>query len=439
LEWDAEIQNCRFYEVHLHGSYIGAVAKDENGTPFDDVIGELESLIDGPKLVKALETELNNDGSTTNANANANANYYYDTAFIGVPRAVDDPNFQGGIDEQYGRDELVDPVNIKTSIGSSESAAQAPGNRKTITVVGGLLVGCFSIAFILIGYVLYQRQRSYSSSRRRNNDNDNDNCGRRNRQDTVRTTDLAVHTGTGSSPEDDDDDIDNNDEFDDDGANAFARHYNLDQGDEDGNDATDEQSGDHDEQNYGGQNNIEGGRNNNNNSNNNEIFQDDEPDGMMMMMQQQQQQQQHNLPQEEEYPDLPMSTEAIRMDLGNSLKGQLMGLHGSTNNITTNNNNNTSGGPYGDGMPSNIIGGGSTGTGTTSDKRGTIGSGGSHYYHHHQNVPDGGGGNGGLFNMDSTQPTSVDGNESDEVDSWAQTDGTIGSLDLQLEPITAEV
>jgi len=35
--------------------------------------------------------------------------------------------------------------------------------------------------------------------------------------------------------------------------------------------------------------------------------------------------------------------------------------------------------------------------------------------------------------------TSVDGNESDDVDSWAQTEGTIGSLELQLEPITAEV
>ena len=50
----------------MHGSYIGAVANDENGTPFGDVIGELESLIDGPKLVQALESGL----------GSANANYY---------------------------------------------------------------------------------------------------------------------------------------------------------------------------------------------------------------------------------------------------------------------------------------------------------------------------------------------------------------------------
>ena len=405
----------------MHGSYIGAVANDENGTPFGDVIGELESLIDGPKLVQALESGL----------GSANANYYYDTAFIGVPSSADDPNFQGGIaDKQYGRDELIDPIHCTTSIDSSESAAQeAPGNRKTITVVGGLLVGCFSIAFILIGYVLYQRQRSYNrSSRSRNNDDNKDkNCGRRDRQDT---TNLAVLAGTGSSLEDsldDDEDIDNN-EFDDDGANAFARHYNLDQGEEEDNINNNGNGNDG----GGSQNNTEGGSNNNNS--NNKKFNDDEKDGLMMMMQQQQQQQQQlNLPQEEEYPDLPMSTEAIRMDLGNSLKGQLMGLHGSTNNnnTTTNNNFNTSGGPYGDGMPINMIGGVSAGTstGTTSDKRFMIGPGGSHHF-------NSGGGNGGFFNMNST---SVDGDESDEVDSWAQTDGTIGSLDLQLEPITAEV
>lgn len=421
MEWDKEKQNCKFYEVHLHGSYIGAVTKDEKyGSPFGDVIAELESLIDGPKLVQALS----NNNNINNLLNDDDAYNYFDTAFIGVPRAVDDPNFQGGGDEQYGRDELIDPVNIKTDIESSESI-EAP-NRKTITVVGGLLVGCFSIAFILIGYVLYQRRQSYTTTTR------NDNCGRG--QDN---TGLAILAGTGSSPEDDD--IDSN-EFDDDGVNVFARHYNLDQGDEDVEDNDnnrDEQGGEHEEQNY------DEGESNNNNNNKDEIFQDDEPtpptknNGMTRMMQQQQ----HHLPQEEEYLDLPMSTEAIRMDLGNSLKGQLMGLHGSTNNIIT--NNNATVGPYGDGTPINMIGGGgSTGTGITGNKRGMIGPGGSynnHHNHHHQNAPPGGGGNGGLFNRNSTQPTSVDGNESDDVDSWAQTDGTIGSLELQLEPITAEV
>jgi hypothetical protein len=45
---------------------------------------------------------------------------------------------------------------------------------------------------------------------------------------------------------------------------------------------------------------------------------------------------------------------------------------------------------------------------------------------------------GSLFtNRESNGPASLA--DDSDADSWAQTDGTIGSLELQLEPITAEV
>jgi hypothetical protein len=256
----------------MKGSYIGAVARAKDGTPFNDAIGALEDLINGPKIVE----NLSNKGGGLLAPAD------YETAFLGFPRVADDPNFQGGADE--GRDILNNPTNINTSINSSQSAQQ---NRKTITVVGGLLVGCFSLGFALVGYILYNRRRSY----RKNN----------------------------ASREDGHEEA---------GAEAGV-HYNLDKGGTEGTDDGDEEG----------------------------IY-DDEPEQVHAR------QQQHP----EEYPNLPMSAEAIQMDLGNALKGQLMGLHATNNGCT-----------------------------------------------------------------------DEDADLDDDSDSWAQTDGTIGSLDLQLEPITAEV
>ena len=74
-----------------------------------------------------------------------------------------------------------------------------------------------------------------------------------------------------------------------------------------------------------------------------------------------------------EYPNLPMSAEAIQMDLGNTLKSQM-------------------------GMDS-----------------------------------------GGLYSPQSSTDDHDLLNNDVDTDSWAQTEGTIGSLELQLEPITAEV
>ncbi|KAG7351529.1 hypothetical protein IV203_010889 [Nitzschia inconspicua] len=90
--------------------------------------------------------------------------------------------------------------------------------------------------------------------------------------------------------------------------------------------------------------------------------------------------------------DLPSPTEGhsgtMQFDLGSSFKDQLMGLHGRNQS-----NNPKRGG-------------------------GLMSSFGVH----------------GLFPQSGQ---SLDGDS--DADSWAQTDGTIGSLELQLEPITAEV
>ena len=389
MEWDNTTQDCKFYESRLTGSYVGAVATDEDGTVFSDVVAVLSNLINGPKVVQNLNKQQQQQGQQQQ-NAIAAT---YETLFLGVPRVVENPNFQGGADE--GRDGLNDAVNIKTGINASQSVAQP--NRKTITVVGGLLVACFSIAFVLIGYVLFRRRRSYNRTNNNNNYNNHIDSN----------ADLAVLAGTAGSSND----IgyfDGGDENNNNGTEAFAEHYNLDKADDgnddnggdDGNGGTD--VGYDEEEDLEGFSHRGGGG-----DGGGDPLQDDEPTPSNQQQQQQREQQQMTLPQEEEYPDLPMSAEAIQMDLGKSLKGQLMGLHGNTN-INT-------GGPYGDGTPVNMVGG------INNNKI--------------NNVP--GGGSAGFFHLNT--PTSVDGNESDDVDSWAQTEGTIGSLELQLEPITAEV
>ena len=130
---------------------------DENGIPFGDVVAELETLVNGPELVQTL----NLYGGVTGTDAP------YQTAFLGVPRNDKDvnPNFQGGVDQ--GRDVLNEPVNIKTSIETSESAAKDTPNRKSITLIGGLLVACFTIAILMAGFVLLRKQRKRSVRRRR--------------------------------------------------------------------------------------------------------------------------------------------------------------------------------------------------------------------------------------------------------------------------------
>jgi len=282
INWDPEAHDCKFYEAHMRGSYIGKFKTDNDGIPFSDAVAKIEELISGP-LAGEIHAKIGGILGLSN----------YQTAFLGVPVPSTNPNFQGGADQ--GRDVLNDPVNIKTGVESSYSAQS---NRKTITVVGGLLVACFTIAFALLGYILYNRRRSYREEKE------------------ISEADLDDHVEDG------------------------GRVYEVDTGDSHDMDDDESQSLDHHqaEDHY------------------------DEP--------------MHD--PEDEYPNLPMSAEAIQMDLGNTLKGQMMG--------------------------------GYRAGGATTNSR--------------------------LFSPELERGEDPD---LDESDSWAQTDGTIGSLELQLEPITAEV
>lgn len=285
LEWDSETQDCNFYEARMKGSYIGNVATDNDGNRFSDVIGALEELVDGPKIVEEIYRK---EGKIL-----LDQNPSYQTAFVGFPQNPDNPNFQGGADQ--GRDTLKEPTNIKTAIDSSEYQLS---NRKTITVVGGLLVACFSIAFLLVGYILFQRRRSYHR-----------NLSEEESYDLEREGEAGAEVGRHYHPD---------------------KHQEYDRE----NEATEDDGFDVDDQ----------------------------------------------VPMEQpRRDDSSMSAEAIQMDLGNHFKGQVMG------------HNQMSTAPFG--------------------------------ATHKFAAP--------IYSSDETEP--------DDADSWAQTDGTIGSLDLQLEPITAEV
>jgi hypothetical protein len=287
MEWDPDTHDCKFYEAHMKGSYIGNVATDKDGIEFSDAVGALEKVIEGP-LAEEISKILG--GGLLGASN-------YKTKFVGVPILSDNPNFQGGADQ--GRDDLNEPVNLETGVESSYSSQS---NRKTITVVGGLLVACFSIAFFLVGYIFYNRRRSYQKS----NQSSTDDEGMV--EAAVVNLDYDLDKG------------DSHDYHDDEGGMYHG----------------DDRQEEHYEQHYDEHN-------------------PNEPHG--------------------EYPNLPMSAEAIQMDLGNTLKGQMMGYESPP-------------------QPNS-----------------------SRIY----------------------SPERGDEHDPDESDSWAQTDGTIGSLELQLEPITAEV
>eukprot|EP00536_Pseudo-nitzschia_multiseries_P013243 jgi/Psemu1/309745/fgenesh1_kg.551_\ len=246
-----------------------------------------------------------------------------------------------------------------------------------------MLVACFSIAFVLVGYILVKRRRSFRDGRSRERDVAAGNGD----------PSLAVAAGAGggydlekidgnddTNIDVDEDDDDDGDEYDYDG-DVDVDEYNY--GD------LESSNQDHEEESEG-QTTVDS-----------EVFEEDEP----VSHQRRQQQQQQAAAVQGEYPDLPMSAEAIQMDLGNTLKGQLMGLHGNTSRKLP------SCGPLG-----------GNGGPTKQHKRLGSHTKGSSTAYFHQLHDDG-------------------DNEShdDDMDSWAQTDGTIGSLELQLEPITAEV
>lgn len=77
----------------------------------------------------------------------------FELAFQGVP--IVDPN-------QEGRDSLSDTANIKEA---EENKSSGNNKNKNITIVGGLLVSAFCLAFIGIFFVVWRRRKYYLRSR----------------------------------------------------------------------------------------------------------------------------------------------------------------------------------------------------------------------------------------------------------------------------------
>jgi hypothetical protein len=115
-------QDCFVYEATATGSVLG-------NTQIPDVMVFIELLLEGQALASN-----------------------YSAAFLGVP--VADPG------DEAGRDNLGEPSNLN----QQEIASNDPG-RKTITIVGGLLVTAFCCAFLGIVFVLFRRRRHYLKTR----------------------------------------------------------------------------------------------------------------------------------------------------------------------------------------------------------------------------------------------------------------------------------
>lgn len=293
-------------------------------------------------LVNFLETTVNGAALTADLNAlNLGADvsmYLYETKFDGVPVA-DESNITGG-DE--ARDNLNDPVNggDGTADGVMEGQRQQQnGNsdRTTITIVGGLLVAAFAMAFFGICYILWRRRQYFIRSRQ-------------------------VHMHQWESGQDSD------------GEEVDGKQFELEQY----NTSHTEEEKDGGECGDGSGNYVDG-----------------QPMDKAGPQQQMVNDASRTLPggEMDESQDSPYAAGgAMQFDLGTSFKDQLMGVHGSRGGSGSNLN-----------LP----------IAANSSKRG--------------------GQLGSLF--PATQ--SVDGDS--DADSWAQTDGTIGSLEIGLEPITAEV
>lgn len=346
---DADTQECNFYEVTLRGSYVGTT----NG--FSDVINFLQRTVDGQTLVN----DLNNANS--GGDGSSSSSTLYATKFLGVPQAqveIDDPLFSGQGDE--GRDNLNEPTNLETV----QTAPPSSSDRRTITIVGGLLVSAFVIAFCGILFILWRRRQAYLQSTR-HMEFTNDGGGGSSSDYPLDKFSVA---GGGSDPD--------------------LEPYNTSN--------TDEEEDEMEPPHGSGSSPQQHHHQNPDMSRDSSVYiskEDDVPpiDGSAV------------LPAAAAgtgADDLPSPTEddqsgggTMQFDLGNSFKDQLMGLHGS-------------------GRPGNH-------PSSTAKRGGMLSSLSAH----------------GLFRHHSGQ--SLDGDS--DADSWAQTDGTIGSLELQLEPITAEV
>jgi hypothetical protein len=116
-------QDCFVYEATATGSVLG-------NTQIPDVMAFIERLLDGQALASP-----------------------YSATFLGVP--VVDPGTQ-----EDNRNNLGEPSNLN----QQETGGNDPA-RKTITIVGGLLVTGFCCAFLGIVFVLWRRRRHYLKTR----------------------------------------------------------------------------------------------------------------------------------------------------------------------------------------------------------------------------------------------------------------------------------
>lgn len=329
-------QECNLYQVNLKGSYVGTTDN------FGDVVAYLERTIDNPSLVESLNEQ---------NPAPEGQNPYFATKFLGVPiddAAVDDSLF-GGSDE--GRENLKQPTNAETPPTQSMSTQ----DRRTVTIVGGLLVAAFGIVFIGIGILLWRRRQAYLRSTR--------HLEYHMQPHDSHLDKLSVEgEGGAADPELEPYNTSNTDDLDDDFEENGNQNPQQPNPNNTSGDSSLYMSKDTEEiEDVGGGGASGTGINANYNVDELPSPTDDNVNGGRM-----------------------------QFDLGNSFKDQLMGLHGGSH-ANSNHNSNRS----------------------KRSGRNMLGS---------------------LF---PNHAQSLDGDS--DVDSWAQTDGTIGSLELQLEPITAEV
>lgn len=254
----------------------------------------------------------------------------FDVAFLGVP--VLDPTLTG----DTSRDNLG---NAPSSVAEAQTAQAPPNDRQTVTIVGGLLVAAFGIAFIGIGLVLWRRRQDWLRRRRE-----------------LQQLDLDQDKNHPTHPDDDE-------------------YYGEDQLHQD------LYGGDEDEEGHGANDTGRGGGGGGHL----------ELDGQGRVRS-----------SDSSLEGAFSSEEKITIDLGTTFKDQLMGVHGaSSSNHHLNNSMNNS---------------------TNNNKRSSRASSALERLY----------GRGALSN-DGASDVS-------DADSWAQTDGTIGSLEnVNLEPITAEV
>jgi hypothetical protein len=115
-------QGCNVYEAVVTGSILG-------GSQMGDVMEYIEALVRGTALTE---------------------NSAFSVAFLGVP-------VEGSVTEEENGNSVGGPSSIQEGEGLTDPGQE----RKTVTIVGGLLVAAFCCAFIGIILVLWRRRQQY--------------------------------------------------------------------------------------------------------------------------------------------------------------------------------------------------------------------------------------------------------------------------------------